>query len=373
MPAIKSATDIVNFRIIATKLQHSMTRLLIVYQSKPAIVPGLVNGFENAGLQVITFLADQHHHWVDKYVFHAINKWAHNLRFLKKGKFLFSKHPLNHWNYLNKELVKCYQNNKPDFVLFIHGIHYSTETLAQIDAPKIGWLVDPVQDPQRLLLFSQNLDWYFSYSKIAIQALNKVGFMNTSYLPHAVDHHAFRHLPSAQKSIDISFVGKHSAHREKFILAALEVTNKVSLYGSRWVAPALSNFSLMRAIKGQECYGEDLNNLYNSSKVVLSIIAKPESALETQSGINMRPYEILASGSLLFSDNYDELHPELENNRNLILFNNLDEFKTSLERVLNNQPECEEIAAEGRKFIKDRFSYDDMAQTILNKFKSLLK
>jgi len=348
-----------------------MNRILIVYQSKPAIVPGLTKGLENSGLEISTFLADKHHHWVDKYVFHAINKWAHNFRILKKGKFLFSSHPLNHWNYLNTELVKHYKKNKPDFVFFIHGIHYSAETLAQIHSPKIGWLVDPVQDPNRLALFSTNLDWYFSYSKIAITALNKLGFSNTSYMPHAVDHNEFRHLPGVKKSIDISFVGKHSVHREKFILAALEVTNKISLYGGRWLAPALSNFPLLKSINGRECYGENLNALYNSSKIVLSIIAKPENTLEAQSGINMRPYEILASGSLLFSDNYDELHPELINNHNLVLFNNIEEFKKSLIRLLNNDDEIEKISAEGRQFIEGRFSYDEMAKVILAKFNEL--
>lgn len=348
-----------------------MTRILIVYQSKPAIVPGLEKGFQNAGLETISFLANEYHHWVDKYIFHAINKWAHNLRILKKGKFLFSKHPLTHWNYLNTELVKFYKKNNPDYVFFIHGIHYSESTLTQIIAPKIAWLVDPVQDPKRLALFSTNLDWYFSYSKIAIRILQELGFKNTSYLPHAVDHNEFRHLPEARKSIDISFVGKHSVHREKFILAALEVTNKVSLYGSRWVAPALSKPHLLKAIKGIECYGEKLNQLYNSSKVVLSIIAKPENVLETQSGINMRPYEILASGSILFSDNYDELHLELINNQNLILFNNVDEFKQSLSELLNDSQKIERIAVAGRKFIKGRFSYDEMAKTILAKFREI--
>ncbi|QWE26950.1 glycosyltransferase [Polynucleobacter sp. AP-Ainpum-60-G11] len=348
-----------------------MTRILIVYQSKPAIVPGLEKGFQNAGLETISFLANEYHHWVDKYIFHAINKWAHNLRILKKGKFLFSKHPLTHWNYLNTELVKFYKKNNPDYVFFIHGIHYSESTLTQINAPKIAWLVDPVQDPKRLALFSTNLDWYFSYSKIAIRILQELGFKNTSYLPHAVDQNEFRHLPEARKSIDISFVGKHSVHREKFILAALEVTNKVSLYGSRWVAPALSKPHLLKAIKGIECYGEKLNQLYNSSKVVLSIIAKPENVLETQSGINMRPYEILASGSILFSDNYDELHPELINNQNLILFNNVDEFKQSLSELLNDSQKIERIAVAGRKFIKGRFSYDEMAKTILAKFREI--
>jgi spore maturation protein CgeB len=85
----------------------------------------------------------------------------------------------------------------------------------------------------------------------------------------------------------------------------------------------------------------------------------------------MRPYEILASGSLLFSDNYDELHPELINNQNLVLFNNVDEFKKSLIRLLNNPHEIEKISSEGRRFIEDRFSYDEMAKVILAKFDEL--
>jgi hypothetical protein len=348
-----------------------MTRILIVYQSKPDIVTGLKRGLQNAGVEVIEFLADQHHPWVDKYIFHAINKWAHNFRVLKKGKFLFTSNAYNHWNYLNTTLVNFFKLHKPDFVLFIHGIHFSPETVTQITCPKIGWLVDPVQDPQRLLLFSNNLDWYFSYSKLAINILDQLGVSNVSYLSHSVDHQAFRHIPSRNKTIDVSFVGKHSIHREKYILAALEITNKVSIYGSRWFAPAVKKLALMRSIKGRECYGPNLNQLYNSSKVVLSIIARPENVLEVQSGINMRPYEILASGSLLFSDKYDELHPELINNKNLILFNNLDEFKSSLSRILSDDYEFNQIASEGRKFIQNRFSYDEMVKTILEKFEQI--
>jgi spore maturation protein CgeB len=85
----------------------------------------------------------------------------------------------------------------------------------------------------------------------------------------------------------------------------------------------------------------------------------------------MRPYEILASGSILFSDNYDELHPELVNNQNLILFNNVDEFKKSLSKLLNEGQKIEEIAAAGRQFIEGRFSYDEMAKTVIAKFKEI--
>ena len=63
------------------------------------------------------------------------------------------------------ELVKFCNQNKPDGVFFIHGIHYSGETMSQITCPKVGWLVDPVLNPERLQLFTSKMDWYFSYSQ----------------------------------------------------------------------------------------------------------------------------------------------------------------------------------------------------------------
>jgi hypothetical protein len=348
-----------------------MRRILIVYQSKPAIVSGLEKGLKSQGIEVQTFLADDYQLWIDRYVFRVINKLAHNLRLLKKGSFLFTKNKLSHWNYLNTKLVEFCNKNKPDGVFFIHGIHYSDETMRQITCPKIGWLVDPVLNPDRLQLFTSHMDWYFSYSQQAINVVNQFGFMNASYLPHAVDHRQFYAIPKQPKSVDLCFVGKHSVHREKYILAALELTKRVHIYGSRWVTPAFSKPALFGSIKGTECFGENLNILYNSSKIVLSIIAKPQGQNNLQSGINMRPYEILASGSLLFSDKYEELNSGLVDKKNIVLFDTVDQFKATLAELLKDDGLIESICSSGNQFIQGRFSYDEMAEKIIAKFQEI--
>ena len=348
-----------------------MRRILIVYQSKPAIVSGLEKGLKSQGIEVQTFLADDYQLWIDKCVFRVINKLAHNLRILKKGSFLFTKNKLSHWNYLNTKLVEFYNHNKPDGVFFIHGIHYSDETMSQITCPKVGWLVDPVLNPERLQLFTSKMDWYFSYSQQAIKIVNQFNFSKASYLPHSVDHRQFYVIPKQPKSIDLCFVGKHSVHREKYLLAALELTNRVHIYGSRWLAPALSKPALLRSIKGTECFGEKLNTLYNRSKIVLSIIAKPQGSNNLQSGINMRPYEILASGSLLLSDKYEELNSGLVDKKNIVLFDTVEQFKVTLSGLLKNDSLIESISLFGNQFIQGRFSYDQMAQEIINKFQEL--
>jgi spore maturation protein CgeB len=243
--------------------------------------------------------------------------------------------------------------------------------MSQITCPKVGWLVDPVLNPERLQLFTSKMDWYFSYSQQAIKIVNQFNFSKASYLPHSVDHRQFYVIPKQPKSIDLCFVGKHSVHREKYILAALELTNRVHIYGSRWLAPALSKPALLRSIKGTECFGEKLNTLYNRSKIVLSIIAKPQGSNNLQSGINMRPYEILASGSLLLSDKYEELNSGLVDKKNIVLFDTVEQFKATLGELLKNDSLIESISSFGNQFIQGRFSYDQMAQEIINKFQEL--
>lgn len=348
-----------------------MRRILIVYQSKPAIISGLEKGLRSQGIEVQTFLADKYQPWIDRYVFRVINKLAHNLRILKKGSFLFTKHKLSHWNYLNTKLVEFCNQNRPDGVFFIHGIYYSDKTMSQITCPKVGWLVDPVLNPERLQLFTSKMDWYFSYSQQAIKIVNQFGFFKTSYLPHAVDHRQFYVMPKQPKSIDLCFVGKHSIHREKYILAALELTKRVHIYGPRWLAPAFSKPTLLFSIKGTECFGEKLNTLYNSSKIVLSLIAKPQDSNNLHSGINMRPYEILASGSLLLSDKYEELNSGLVDKKNIVFFDTVDQFKATLAELLKNDSLIKSIASSGNQFIQDRFSYDQMAQKIIEKFQEI--
>ena len=71
------------------------------------------------------------------------------------------------------------------------------------------------------------------------------------------------------------------------------------------------------------------------------------------------------------SDQYEELQAELRHGHNLILFNSVDEFKTVLAQLLQNPDQITTIAANGRAFIENRFSYDAMAKTILDRFSAL--
>jgi spore maturation protein CgeB len=85
----------------------------------------------------------------------------------------------------------------------------------------------------------------------------------------------------------------------------------------------------------------------------------------------MRPYEILASGSLLFSDKYEELNSDLVDRKNIVLFDTVEQFKTTLAELLKNDGLIESISSSGNQFIQGRFSYDKMAEKIIAKFQEI--
>jgi spore maturation protein CgeB len=239
-------------------------------------------------------------------------------------------------------------------------------TLQQVPAPKIAWWVEPESQMAKMPELSKSYEWYFCFSRHGLSLLQDAGIKHCSYLSHAVDRASFYPISGAPKRWDVAFVGKHSAHREAMIMAALSVTDRVAVYGPRWLGACLRNPKLLKAYRGSACYGAQLNYLYSSSKTVLNVIAHQQQG-SISSGINMRPYEVLASGSLLISDEYQETESGLVSGENCVFYQSAEELKFQLQDLLANPKRLEGIANAGHRFLADQFSYDAMAKEILEK------
>ena len=84
--------------------------------------------------------------------------------------------------------------------------------MSQITCLKVGWLVDPVLNSERLQLFTSKMDWYFSYSQQAIKIVNQFNFLRPVSCHNPLIIGSFISIPKQPKSIDLCFVGKHSVH-----------------------------------------------------------------------------------------------------------------------------------------------------------------
>ena len=342
-------------------------KILIVYQTKPIIDRGLIDAFARLGIEAKTFYVDENNHFVDKYLFHFINKQAHNLRILKKSKYLFTEHPLSHQHWMSKKFLEIVDVFKPDLIFSIQGPTLEPSVLKSIQTPKMAWWVEPESQMHRMPELAKPYDWYFCFSQYGLKLLQDIGVKHCSYLPHAVDRASFYPIPNVTKRWDLVFVGKHSAHREAMIMAALAITKRVAVYGPRWLGACLRNPKLLQAYKGSSCYGKKLNRLYSASKMVLNVIAHQQQG-KVSSGINMRPFEILSSGSLLVSDEYQETEMGLVSGKNCIFYQNAEELKSQLKELLGNPQKLMDITDAGHQFLADQFSYDVMAREILDKY-----
>lgn len=347
-------------------------KVLIAYVRFPPIAFELKEAFEARGIEVKLFLAsDVPVSFVHKKIFRRLSKWAWSLRLVKKGIGLFIDHPLRWENVAGDKLYETYLDFQPDFVLFIQEPTYGNrgqKVLEKITTPKIGWNVEAYEEIERLKESSQFFDEYNVFNQNAVSLLNKEQ-IQANYLCHAVNPKRFYPLPHIQPLYDICFVGNFSPWRDEILNAALSVTNNVALYGPNWLGNNKSKIppKMLAAIhKGDTIIGDELNTLFNSSRVVVNV-----SRVKNSSGLNMRFFEVLATSACLLTDAPPEVERHFIKNTHLATFNNIDELKLNLATLLANTALRQHIGREGYKHVVANHTYQHLAEHFLLQFEAL--
>lgn len=347
-------------------------KILIAYVRFPPIAFELKETFEAMGIEVRLFLAsDVPVSFVHRKIFRRLTKWAWSLRLVKKGVGLFLDHPLRWENVAGDELYQAYQDFQPDLVLFIQEPTYGnrgSKVLNKIAAPKIGWNVEAYEEIERLKESCQFFDAYNLFNQNAVALLNKEQ-IQAKYLCHAVNPKRFYPLPNNQPSYDICFVGNFSPWRDEILDAALSVTSNVALYGPNWLGNRKSKIApkeLASIHKGDTIIGDELNALFNSSKVVINVSRVKDSA-----GLNMRFFEVLATGACLLTDAPPELDRHFIKNTHLATFSDIEELKLNLAALLANTPLRQNIGLAGCKQVVANHTYQHLAEHFLMQLDAL--
>jgi spore maturation protein CgeB len=201
-----------------------------------------------------------------------------------------------------------------------------------------------------------------------VDSLVGAGF-DSRYLSHAVDPENFYSKPDFLKKFDVTFVGNWSAWRDEAVLAALEITSNIALYGEYWMKKSsIPKEVLQQIFKGKKIIGTDLNNLYNASRIVLNASRFPGS-----DGLNMRFFEVLAAGSVLLTDSAPELKKHFIPDVHLVLYQDCGDLKIQLSNLLSDPDKQDRIRYSGQALVYDQHQYDSMANHLLNQFHEILK
>lgn len=343
-------------------------RVLLVYSTRPPIIDDLAAAFARLGVDTDYVLADENH-WFDRWVIRRVNKQMHNFRLLPKSKALFADHPLAHQNFRSAKLAQKMSEFAPDLVFLVRGINFNHAVLAQ--APTLfGWWVEREERVKEAIAESALFDWYFFISRSAVEAAAQAGYAHASYLGHAVNPERFCRQPDAVKQYDACFVGNWSPHRQCHVEAMLEVTPNVAIYGRKWRRNNLMRPQVLKAVKGSWIDGDDLNRLYNQSRVVVNVTNWGAGSGKARSGMNMRIFEVPASGAFLLTDESREMEEFVTPGQHIGVYEGCAGLAAQLRHFLANEAERETIADAGSRRVRECYTYDATVQTIVDVYRT---
>jgi spore maturation protein CgeB len=346
-------------------------KILIVYSSRPPIVTDLSEAFLKQGIETDFVLSDKTT-WFDKWIIRVINKQLHNLRILPKNRNAFSAHPLAHQNFRSNQLAQKIKEFEPDIVFMVRGINYNHDVLAKAKC-LFGWWIEREERTAEAIREASFFDWYFFLARASVEQAKTAGFENSSYQSHVVNPSRFYKLENCRKQYDVCFVGNWSPYRQRYIEAILEVTPNVAIYGRKWRRNNIFNPKLLRAVKGAWVEGDKLNLLYNESRIVFNITNWGAGSGKGRSGMNMRVFEVPASGAFLLTDESREMEEFLTPGVHVGVFDEKDlvGMKKILGFYLSNNNSREKIALDGYLHVRDKYTYDVVAHKVVSIYESM--
>ncbi|MBI5587433.1 MAG: glycosyltransferase [Deltaproteobacteria bacterium] len=348
-----------------------LKKVLVAYSSKPPITEYLRTAFARTGVEARAFHADVNH-WFDRFVIHHVNKTAHNLRIIPKGKDFFAGHPLSHLQYRSARLVEAVKEFSPDLVLIVRGIKFTEEALKEIRGRSLlfAWWIEREERMEEAFRELRLYDHYFFMSSSCTEAGAQKGLGGISLLHHSVDTSAF-YPEEREKKYDWCFVGKWSPKRIEFVERALKVSKNAAIWGPKWIKKNPLDMALRKAVKGAYIEGEDLVRLYGESKVVINVTNWGFGEGEKRSGMNMRVLEVPACRAALLTDGSRDLKTMVTSGKHVVVYDGLDDFGEKLSSLVKNDDERNRIASAGYEHVAKNYTYDHVAGIITERYNAI--
>ena len=342
-------------------------KILISGYKSPSIAKNIAFEFKSRGFVVSTFLLDDKRHWIDKYVLKRLNSFLRLICLHREDFSCLTNTRFNPERWYEKRFSRLFYDFDPDIVFAIHGKPvFSIARFLGGRARFFGWWIEPSDIELEILRNTGGFDRYYSYSLKSMEIL-RANQVHCEYLSHGYSPNIFRPLTTALKTYDLVFVGNWSPWRDQVLVEALKVTSNVRIYGPRWQRRSSIRKALLRKVYGGNKIDETLlNKLYNSAKIVLNA-----SRVQNSSGLNMRFFEVLGSGSLLLTDQAPELEQHFTPDVELIVFRDLVELKDKIRHLLENSSARGVVASQGYKKAHGNHTYATLVGKLVLDLSSL--
>ncbi len=289
------------------------------------------------------------------------HEWRPN-RFLNKiEKFLFVKK-------LNKLLTDRINKNDISLILVIAGYNILPKTWELIKSkqiPMIAWLGD---DPFKKTDIFKNICYFNKVFLIDQEWTNLTRYLypKAEFLPHAADPETFYLInPKRKYENDIVFVGSsyHSSPdgllRAEILKTLFENGFNIKIYGDDGWIKLFPKYSFLKKIFINKIVGpQELNAIYNSTKIVLNIHSS-----ELKSGTNQKTFEIASAGAFQLV-NYQKPIEELFKG-SIITFNSSSDLVEKAKYYLTHEKERNKLTEKAREIVINNHTYKDRVKKLL--------
>jgi glycosyltransferase involved in cell wall biosynthesis len=199
------------------------------------------------------------------------------------------------------------------------------------------------------------IDHFFTVDKKMAEWFNKQTSVKGHYIPAGVYDKECTYIPAAPKE-EVIFVGSKTYHPEWPYRPKL-INFLSQTYGARFNLYGREGLGVVR--------GQELNNLYASTKVVVGDTLCPE--FKYADYWSDRIYETLGRGGFLIHPYIQGLEKEFENKKHIVFYeyNNLNQLQELINYYLEHEEEREEIRRSGHELVKNNYTYKNRWEAIL--------
>ena len=258
----------------------------------------------------------------------------------------FAKKKVN--TLINQALLKTISSFKPDYLLVIKGETITPKTVKTITA-------------EGIITINWYSDWFGSWNWIMTNASSYSFFINTCleshkrlkranitnyYLPFASP--ITNSVKKSKKIYQVTFVGQHTARREKFFAAIKDLGLKI--WGYQWQNSSLKD------VDGGPVPVTTAHQIIRQSQIVVNPIIDYKDQQPNQ--VNVRTFETTGMGTFLLTQHLPLLKLYFTPGKEVVTFTNPQDLRRKVKYYLRHNIERKKIAQAGYRRAKKNHSFE---------------
>ena len=228
---------------------------------------------------------------------------------------------------------------QPDLMLWVESVPgYQPSNIPRLDCPTAAYMIDSHLNLSTHLEWAPRFDWVFVAQRAYVERMRAAGCPRVEWLPLACDAGLHGKAP-VPKQHDVGFVGsltpEHDVRRQR-----------------------LDRLSARFNVHVERSFLRDMIRTFSASRIVFNDAIMDD--------LNMRVFEVLASGAMLLTDRApgSGLEEMFIDRQHLVYYDDAT-LESLVDHYLSNADEREAIADAGRREVLRWHTYDHRVETLL--------